>query len=157
MPSKKPTLKDWIMVPILLLATAAILPLLWIKRKFQRKSFSAARLFVSADEMRLIEEASRAQESILINDVAFYLRPFDAEKQHTHSNCGSCPNELHLNDVKDRPRLTASREIGEDLWSLAAMEPIAWVLLGHTSSDLVSLRVGDTLIGRSDDSPRAIT
>lgn len=154
MTNKKPTLKDWIMVPIVILVAAIGLPIVWLRRKFDGKSFSPASLLVTADEMRLIEEASKAWKSVMINDTPISLAPFDAERQHIHSNCGSCPDELHLDDVKDRPRLTASREIGGGLWRMTAMEPILFGLLGHTSSDLVSLRVGDVSLGHTDKNSR---
>lgn len=152
MPNKKWTIKDWIMVPIVILVALAGLPIIWLRRKFEGKDLPPASLLVTADEMRLIEEAIKVWKPILINGTAVSLQPFDAERQHIHSNCGSCPDELHLDDVRDRPRLTASREIGGDLWRMTAMEPIVWGLLGHTNGDLVSLKIGDTVIGRSNDS-----
>lgn len=150
MTNKKPTLKDWMMLPIVILVALIGLPIVWLRRKFKGKALSPAKLLVTTNEMRLIEEASKAQEPILINSLVACLKPFDAERQHIHSHCGTCPDELHLGDVRDRPRLTASREIGEDSWHVAAMEPIVWGWLGHTSCDLISLRVGDTSIGHSD-------
>ena len=62
-----------------------------------------------------------------------------------------------MDDVRNRPRLAASREVGSNLWRIAAMEPIVFGLLGHTSSDLISLQLGNTMIGRADDSIRIVT
>lgn len=140
------------MVPILLLVAVVTLPLLWIQRKFAGKNLSPARLLVTVDEMQLIEEASSAWRPIFINDVEITLQPFNAEHKHFHSNCGSCPDELHLDDTRGRPRLTASREVGESSWRVAAMEPILWSLLGHTSSDLINLRVNGVAVGRPENS-----
>lgn len=139
------------MMPIVLLVAVIALPLLWLQRKLQGKNFSPTRMQLNDEEMHVLERASHDQSPVSINDKEYLLRSFVAEEQHIHSNCGSCPDELHLDDIKGRARLTASRELGSVTWRVAAMEPVAWGLLGYTSSDLTSLRIGDQLIGQIDD------
>lgn len=141
-------------MPIVILVAVLGILFTWLKRKFEGRDLSDAHLLLTDEELRLIEEASTAGKPILINDATVLLKPFNAERQHIHPVCGSCPDELHLNDVKDRPCLSASRNVGGALWKTTAMEPIVFGLLGHTNSDLTSLQVGDTAIGRADASTR---
>lgn len=141
------------MAPVVLLVAAIAVPLIWLQRKMQSKNFSPARLQVSGDEIHLLEQASNEQLPVFINDKECILQPISAEKQHVHSNCGCCPDELHLNDIQGRACLSASRELGSETWHVTAMEPVVWGLLGHTSSDLMSLRVGNQPIGHVSNAP----
>lgn len=139
------------MVPIVLLMAAIALLFLWLKRKIRGKSFSPVHLQLNEDEMRLLERASSKRSLISINGKECLLQAFSAEKQHIHSNCESCPDELRIDDTQGQAQLAASREPGSTTWRVTAIEPVALGLLGHTSSDLTDLRIDGQPIGQVDD------
>jgi hypothetical protein len=104
-------------------------------------------LDLTAEEFAVLERASQKHILVLVNDKEVLLRPFNVEKEHVHSDCWSCPDEMMMDDVNGKGCLVASRDVDSEIWRVHTMRPLLWGWLGYLGSDLRMLSVGGELLG----------
>ncbi len=105
-------------------------------------------LDLTAEEFATLERASQERVPVLVNGREVLLKPFNAEKEHVHSDCGSCPDEMMMDEVGGKACLAASRDVDEETWRVHAMRPLLWGWFGYLGSSLRTLSVGGRELGR---------
>ncbi len=136
-------------VPFVLLLAAIVVPIQYVFRLLTGKSWETKDLFFTDDELVILENATNSGAPIFVNGIVRALKPFEIKSYIRHS-CESCPDELYVNDVFDRPCLSASREIGANLWKISCSQPVLWGLLGHIGADLETLSVEGRSLGKTE-------
>jgi len=104
-------------------------------------------LDLSAEEFAVLERTSRERRLVVVNGREVLLQPFNVEKEHVHSDCGSCPDDMIMDEVGGKACLTASRDVDSEIWQVHAMRPLLWGWLGYLGSSLWTLSVGGQELG----------
>ena len=125
-------------VTIVIVYFAFAHPWLWIWRRLRGKRSATDQLELGPDEMRSLERAGADGFAVFVNGRQRFLRPFLAERDMICWECGCCPDELTIDDVRGRPCLSASRERGSTNWVLTAYRPVAFGLF-DVADDLKTL------------------
>jgi hypothetical protein len=146
---EKLSLKDLTAILFVLATAIFVLPIHALLRKLKGEPYAVTRLVLRSEELDLLQQASNNRVPVSINDKKIFLQVFNLEKHHIHPSCGTCPDELCLDDTEGRACLSATREQGDSQWSVHAMTPVLWGLFGYVGTDLQSLHVNGKSLGKA--------